>query len=626
MTGLSQRGRTVLLLAGLAALVLALYANTLDNGFVLDDTAYIRDNYLLRDLSNIPLFFDVPKDAVVEDLTPGFLRGRNVRWVTYAVDYAAGGGAPWSFHLSNIVWHLLAGIALFLLARRWVSPFAAGSAAALFLAHPVQTAAVSYISGRKDVLAALFALSALWAVHRWRETGRGAWLLAVGGFFTLAFYSKESAVVLPVLLLWSDLCLRGDRTSVGEAGRDPRRPEYLLLFALALLFAWRQFGFGLPGFLLADTPSAVEGGGSLPPGGNLSYANLMLFYLGKLLVPVRLLADYRGAFDFSLYPPARGWLWTPLFVGGAALLLAWLRRRWAPGALGIGWALIALLPVSHLVPFHYPVAEHYLYLPCAGFALAAGSALERLRERGGKAALALLFVLTAVYGAMTIARNGDWQDMETVTLDILDKAPDHPRARNTLVHLYIEKGRTADAIAQAEASLRRDPGSAITHYNLGVLFEGEGDAERAIRHYREAVRLQGTLWDAYLNLGNLLLTRGRDEEGRAVVARLLSGYGYHPLAYYILGNHHARRGEWTEALELYRRAAQLDPRGAAGYFGMGGALWRLGRLPEAKEMLRAAFDRGLDLGWAGGQEPWTTFLSDPAVRTFLKTFEEEKKQ
>lgn len=626
---LPAKRQTILALLALVFMAVCLYGNTLDNDFVLDDTFYIRDNYLLHNLSNVPRFFNVPSDSVVEDLPSGFLKGRNIRWVTFAVDYALGGGSPVMFHLSNILWHFLAAGALFFLFRRWLADAAfAFFGAAIFLAQPIQTAAVAYIFGRKDVLAAFFLFLTFLSVYRFRGAGKKRWLPVIALCFFLAYFSKEVAAVFPLLLVAADLCFGPRRGLLQDVRENLRRHwlEYGFSFFLAGLFVWHTHGLRLVSQLFAKLSSSSAAGAvvsaainsSAAPEGNLSFANLMAFYLWKLIFPANLLADYRGVFDFSLYPVTWGSLISPIFLVLFVLLMIWLRRQWPAGAFGIGWIVITLLPVSHIVDFHYPVAEHYLYLPCAGFALFVSSSFYEIQKKVGNTAIVLLGILLLVYSTATFVRNRAWQNMETITLDILKKAPSHLRARSTLVHLLAEQGKIKEAISQGEFISNVYPNSAINHYNLGTLYEDTGDYEKAIYHYKMAITLKKTLWDAYLNLGNLLLQTGREKEGREVIGRLLQLYGYDPMAFWVLGNDQARKGNWEQARSFYLRMISLDPQEGAGYLGMMGVYWNEGKKEEGRQMLSMALDKGLDLGWAREQEPWTSFFERPDVADLLK--------
>lgn len=613
---------TLFALGGLTLLCVLLYANTLDNDFVLDDNAYIIDNYYLRDLGNLWSFIEVPTNAVVADLEPGFLRGRNVRWLTYAADYALGDGSAFPFHLSNLLWHLATVAALFLLARSFLhSSGMALLVAAIFAAHPIQTAAVSYISGRKDLLAAFFVLAAFLLLAKYRHSGKIFYLAATALLFVVGFFSKEGAIVFPLLLLWSDWC-REDRLSLPTLTGLFRRNwgQYAFLFGISGLLALRTLGVepllqlvspsSIPDVVSAATATAST------MGENRSYANLMIFYGLKLLWPFQLVADYRGTFTFSLYPPSWGGWLSPLFALFCAVS-AWLLHRWRPLlALGFGWFLLALLPVSHLIPFHYPVAEHYLYLPSIGFCL---MLVGLFPPRSYTRPLVLGWILLLLFlSTSTVVRNCSWQDMETMTLDILQKVPGHQGARNTLVHLLIQRGELQRALIEGEEALRQDPLSSINHYNLAIINENLDRPEQARRHYYQAIALQSRLWDAYVNLGNLLMNQGEVAEGTAVLQRLMRLYGYHPLALWVLANQQAREGDWVEAEALYRQQIALDMNDASGYLGLAGSAWHLGR-PEWRADLQHALAQGLDVTWAKGQQPWKNFFEEPEIKQFIIT-------
>ncbi|MDF1581265.1 MAG: tetratricopeptide repeat protein [Desulfuromonadales bacterium] len=604
-----------------------IYANTLDNEFVLDDNAYIQDNYLLRDLRNLPLFFNVPADALVEDLAPGLLRGRNVRWVTYAVDFALGGGAPWMFHLSNLLWHAATGIVLFFLFRRWLlSSRTALLGALLFIAHPIQTNAVAYISGRKDILAAFFLCAALLAVYRYRQTHNYWWFPAILGLFFLAGFSKESAVVFPVLLVLADWCLMKNSAAIAAAQRCITLywREYLWCFFLVTLYLWWRLGATLAPKMAAvfGTSAPVLANHLASPAladGNLSYANLQLFYLSKLLWPTRLLADYKGVFDFSLYPASYGTVASGIFVIVLVACLIAIRQRAPLITLGLGWIIIALLPVSHLVDFHYPVAEHYLYLPCVGFALSVGSVAE-LRWRGDRLWSLLLVGLVLCFALATVQRNLVWQNMETITLDILRKAPHHQRARNSLVDVYAKQGKYPAALEQALISLAENPRSAVNNYNLGFLYENLKDYQQAKSYYRRAIMLHPRLWSAYLNLGNLLLEQGDERAGLAVIRDLNSRYGYHPLSYFVTGTHRARQKRWSAALAEFERGLSLDADAGLLKLGVAVALWSLDREPAQVSRLFAEARAAKALETVDtAQPPWDAFFSQQEFRTVMES-------
>src|SRR2546428_3966720 len=151
--------------------VFACYAPALKNGFVWDDTALILRDPLIRSWRLIPEGFNhfLFVDATASDFY------RPLQRLSYTFDYAAFAFQPGGYHLVSIFWHALAAVALLFFAdelllafgveqriRRWV----AFSAALIWTIHPVQSAAVVYVSGRADPMAAAFGFFGLYLIFR----------------------------------------------------------------------------------------------------------------------------------------------------------------------------------------------------------------------------------------------------------------------------------------------------------------------------------------------------------------------------------------------------------------------------------------------------------------------------
>ncbi|UCF38341.1 MAG: glycosyltransferase family 39 protein, partial [Acidobacteriota bacterium] len=171
----------------LAVLCFLLYANTLGHSLVFDDVTLILQNRSVLELDWATILYK-----------GGY---RPFRTLTYALNYAVGGEDPFGYHLVNVLLHALNAVLAFLLFWRLSrSNAVAGIGAAFMALHPVQTAAVAYVSGRKDLLAAFFLLAGFYLYVSRRKEGGIGWktLVAVLPLFVLAILSKEVAIVLPV--------------------------------------------------------------------------------------------------------------------------------------------------------------------------------------------------------------------------------------------------------------------------------------------------------------------------------------------------------------------------------------------------------------------------------------------
>ena len=188
----------------LTGLTLLIYANSLSNGFVFDDVPLIQDNQQIRSLREVGAIF-------------GRQGYRPVRTLTYALNYGLFGLQPFYFHLTNVLLHAANGVLVFLLLRRLLSgPRRALVGSLVFVSHPAQTAAVAYVSGRKDLLACGFIVAGLLCFGAFRES-RWKWAFAASmACFALALFSKEVAVVFPLLLFaWDFVSERADANVAG---------------------------------------------------------------------------------------------------------------------------------------------------------------------------------------------------------------------------------------------------------------------------------------------------------------------------------------------------------------------------------------------------------------------------
>ncbi|MGZ5513319.1 MAG: hypothetical protein ACXWG7_08015, partial [Chthoniobacterales bacterium] len=193
----------------LALATLAAYAPVIRNGFVWDDTALVLRDPLIRSWRLIPEGFQhfLFTDATASDFY------RPIQRLTYALEYAAFGFHAAPYHVTSVLCHFLAVLALFFCARELLRSFqvearvaeiASFIAALIWGIHPALTSAVAYISGRADSLAAAFGFAALLVgIRATRETLKYRWIMYpfCGLLFLLSALSKEGGLIFPAALL-----------------------------------------------------------------------------------------------------------------------------------------------------------------------------------------------------------------------------------------------------------------------------------------------------------------------------------------------------------------------------------------------------------------------------------------
>jgi tetratricopeptide (TPR) repeat protein len=481
----------------LLAAVVAAYGPSLRNDLVWDDRVHILENPSVREAR----WGEIATRPV----------GSYYRPVVFATFALEAGAAPAVFHATNLALHALAaGLLLAAASALGAASRAALAGSLLFALHPVQSEAVLYVSGRTDVLGAVFALAALWLHARgagWRDApaSRSA-RLGAALCFGLSLGCKESAAALPLALAVGDRILASHRRG-WPAGLLRLWPYALVLVAYA---GWRA---RLPGEGLAlagpdDAPARVA-----------TALAALADYARLLVLPVGLHLERFASSD----PPWRS-------VAGLLLLGLALAGAWRAGPqirFWLAWAAFAYLPTSNLVPV-YPglpqdlafAPEHFLYLPSTGLSMALALALApRLAPRVLAAGLTAIL---AAFAAILHDRARDWRDEETLYTHTLAYAPESARVRLNLGNLFLSRGETRRAADEFEAGLAHHPDDPDLLTNAGIAWMSLGRFEAAERALLRAATVDSGVAQAWANLGALYGTTGRREEARRAYATALA--------------------------------------------------------------------------------------------------------
>ncbi|HEY6004012.1 MAG TPA: tetratricopeptide repeat protein [Anaeromyxobacter sp.] len=568
-----------------AVAALALYVPTVGHGFVFDDDVVIVKNRLIRSVASLP-------ELVSRNEWSG--GGIDVRvyrpltGVTYALNYAVSGLAPWSYHLANALLHGIVSALVLVLALTLGLPHrAAGMAALLFAVHPIHVEAVSNVIGRKDVLATAFLLAM--AIGHMRATA-GAAARAVLPIlcYAGAMLAKEVGVVGVALVALQDL-LRP--VPAGEPP-IPRRRRLLLYggYAAALLLylaAYRAVIAPVPPMPLRfeENPAAHA------PTAERVMTAVAVFGKGVILhaLPIRQSPDY----SYAAIPPVASWL-DARFLAGAALAAVWagagvLLRRRAPVVLwSFGWYAVALLPASNLL---FPIAtifgERLLYLPSVALAVLAGTGFSVLSERARPRAVAL--GAAAVFAALSVATlrySAAWADEETLFRKALEDQPAATRVHIKLALLTLDRD-PQQALVHIRRSLEISERSLEAHLALATVLRKLGRPQEEEEALRRALALDPADALACYRMGRLAREAGRLDEAASWWRRALASSPRYAPALADLGTWHLIRGDTATALALNVRAVEENPEEASAWYNLG-LLYRA-RGDSARS--RAAFER-----------------------------------
>jgi hypothetical protein len=397
---------------------------------------------------------------------PTTLSGRPVLRLTFDLDYGVGGTNVRIYHLTNLLIHLACGAVLFGIVRRnlsepsfWHGSFEhsshwlAGAVTALWLVHPLNTEAVTYVVQRAESLAGLFYLLVIYCVVRdWK------WGAVIGCVLGIA--TKEMVVTAPIMALLYD------RTFISGSLKAALKRRKWMYLALAATWLTLTISFGARGKSV---------GNILPIDYAMTELGVIAHYIALAVWPARLVLDY---YDWPIAHSANqisvgGWL---VLVATILTIIALWRQPWL-GFLG-AWFFGILAPSSSLVPvFTEIAAEHRMYLPVIAIVLLMVVGGWRLLSRGmlGAWIAAALFMISLVaLSARTYLHNAQYQNADMIWEDTIASRPNNPRAHFNLGYERVHAGDVEGAIPEFERALEIEP-----NYSAAMLQLERAEASRS---------------------------------------------------------------------------------------------------------------------------------------------------
>ncbi len=548
--------------------------------YAADDNEYILYNTRVQNPS-----WTAAGQFLTEVLEPTTVRGyyQPLTMISLMVDSALGGRPNdlRAYHRTSLILHvgntLLVIVLLYLLFGKLGIAALVGL---LFGLHPQTVEPIAWVSDRKTLLAAFFALGALILyVSHARRTGWVRYGLALV-LFALALLSKPTVTPLPLLLL-------------------------LLDFWPLRRLSWKSLLEKVPYFVIAGGSAVITYVSQartavvITPESRgwqeivLTICHNIVFYPWKLIWPVHLTPRYPLPAPFEWSQPA-------LLAGliGTALLLIVLGAalRWTRAPL-TSWLffLVAILPTLGIIGFTNVIAsDKYVYFPVLGLLMLLAYGLGCLWDALPRQTFARVVVVVVLLGlgvgeaVATHRYLARWQDTERLYRYMLTRAPDVPDLHDQLGFALQQQGRTAEAIAALETALRLDPNYYHSYNNLGTVLATAGRLEEAVAAFREGVRRVPKFAMAHSNLGRALELLKRPDEARASYEAALAADPDCIDAHKGLGILLARQNKLDEAAEHLRAAIRIHPKYVDAYIGLAITLDMQGKLDEAIAVYEAA--------------------------------------
>ncbi len=544
---------------------------SLENGFTnWDDDLYVTENPKIRQLSwkNVGRIFASTHYGGYEPLTE----------LSFALEYRFFRLNPLPYHITNLLLHLLNCLLVFwLIILIGGNPQIAFVAALLFGVHPLRVESVAWVSELKDLLYGFFFLWSLIAYLLYlRKKRNGFYWFALFLFF-LSLLPKPQGIFLPLVLLLLDYFTgrRFDRKALLE-----KIPFFLIstVFVIIAVAGKASVGYFDGERVSTGIPLILNG----------TYG--LACYLVKLFIPAKLssLYPYQEVTGFVV---RKLYTYAPLIVVTLAVAVVYSARYGKKLVFAALFFLINLLLVLQFFSTGPAItADRYTYIPSIGIFYIIGCGLFRLsRAKIGRYLVpAALVIITVLFSILTRQRCLVWKDSLTLWNDVLKKYPGTAITHGNLGRALAEGGKLDEAILHYREAIRLRPDFAKAHYNLGLALDRRGRLQEAVRHYQAALKIKPDYPGAHLNLGVARAKQGKFDEAAYHYTKALKDNPDCVEAHYNLGVDLDAQGRFAEAIVHYREAIGIKPDYPEARLNLGVLLTGEGKLEEAAFHYRQA--------------------------------------
>lgn len=542
----------------ISCLGIIVYSNTFYAPFHFDDTVFITSNFAIRNIHeplNIWQCFPC----------------RFVTLFSFAINYHFYKLNVFGYHLFNLMVHLCSAILVWWFVLLTLSTPAmkenkitryanlmALLAGLVFVSHPVQTEAVTYIWQRTACLATLFYLASISCYVKfrllqeegassslWKNYYIGALILAL-----LAMFTKEIAITLPLMILLYEFSFLNVKRSFHW--------QYLVPFLLTI------FIIPLTLVLTKARISHVIQGISQGPGGVspmhyfLTQFRVMATYIRLAFLPLHQNLDYD-------YPVFKNIFEIPVLTSLVflATILFFAKRLFSKYRLvsfSIVWFFLSLLPESSFFPQQDIIFEHRLYLPLVGYSLFLVSGLYYLL--GHNTIKGMVLVLTMVIicnSVLTFQRNKVWGDDIVLWNDAVGKSPHKARPYVNRGMAYLRQNEFTKAMADLNKAIAMNPQAADSYYNRGFIYDVRGNTTQALADYNKAIEINPNYAAAYQNRSNIYAIQGDFTRAVSDLNKAIELKPNTADLYNNIGTIYAQQGEFIQALSAYNKAIEINP-------------------------------------------------------------------
>lgn len=597
---------------------------------ILDNKLFVVVIFILLGVALYQSGFDAPwylddgnsivYNPMIKDLAQSFshiFRPRGVAYVSFAANYHFAGMSPYWFRVTNVAIHIGASLLVWrLLARLYPRTLFSLFGGLLFLVHPLQTQAVTYIVQRLASMAAFFFLLSVYFYLRGRECEgeRRSFYWQAGALLSafLACWTKQNTIFLPIIILLVDYAF------IDLRNFSIKRSFWRILpfCIISIIVVLQQFHIESEILSIVNV-APTQSGGALTEGetflsqqgGGFAFLNSMSlrYFATQLIVfwvyaklfflPTGQMLDYYGSvpivsnvINIMTFFSVLGWI--IIFVAIHYCRL-WNRRV----LFGFAWILLTLALESSFIPLD-PVFEHRMYLPFFGVIIVVYELF--VCRIPSLLAVRLAVVILVALSVLTAQRNALWANPVAFWHDNAEKNPLGTRVMVILANAYLNRGELVSAEewytkALVIESNSSDPKTKIRSStpldSMGSIRFQQGRMVEAQDFFERALQNNPKNSYAAANLGRLFIESGEKEKGRSFLEQAFSVDPLNRAAIGPLLEIYSEPGLELEAEKFYRQALAANPHNDQIRVALGLLLDKTGRAAEGVEVLQVVLEQ-----------------------------------
>jgi tetratricopeptide (TPR) repeat protein len=563
-------------MAILAAVVLLVNVRTINYDYTLDDPFFTKDNpNVSQGLSAIKEFFThAAYYGVFKHHDASY---RPLMLTSFAAEKDLFGFNPNTGHLINLLLFALQVVVLFMLLRRIfrdMSPYIPFFITLLFALHPMHTEVIASIKSRDEIMGLLFAALTLLQTLKYIDSEKTKDMVMSGVWFFCALMSKETPIALVLIAPMTVYFFRDAPT-----GKIVRATLPYVAVAVVYLIMRSMFieSDGEKVRILVNNNALMAAGTYAEKLATLLF--IQLKYLILLVFPHPLSYDY----SYNQIPIIG--FGSPKALAAVAVIAAMfvyaLKQFRAKDVFAyciLFYGLSVVITSNLLVDIGATMAERFIFTGSLGYCMALVLVLAKVLKTDVRtmtfANARVLFLLiggiSVLYAGKTMARNEAWTDNLTLYKTGMETAQDSWRAQYLLGVEYTRSiSKEPDPNAKKELyrnatecfnkSLAILPNNSDVYLLKGYADEFIGNADSAIVSYSNTLKLDSGNTQAAVNLGGVLLRKGRYDETIAILSRVLAKDSQNADALSNMGAAHGNKGLFKEAEQYYLRAVKIKP-------------------------------------------------------------------